>query len=228
MGTMKILLVDDEPDICKVIKALIEPLGVEVQTSSDSREAALILETEKFDGFMLDIAMPDLDGIELTRRIRATPLNQHAPIIMITGMDEVDTMRRAFSAGATFFIGKPFTREKIYAIFRATRGAMLTERRRSTRLPFRATVTCVRGEERFTATSISIGEGGMGLESSAKAVVDDVLTLEFTLPEAKKPIRVTGKIRAKEAAGRTSVEFIDRSEAGLELIREFATGKVAE
>ena len=55
---MKILLVDDEPDICKLIKTMVEPLGVEVRTSSDSREAALILERDKFDGIMLDVAMP--------------------------------------------------------------------------------------------------------------------------------------------------------------------------
>jgi CheY-like chemotaxis protein len=119
---MKVLLVDDEADVCRLVKTMVEPLGVEVRTCSDSREAASILETEKFDGIMLDVAMPNLDGIELTRKIRTTPLNQQAPIIMITGMDDVDTMRRAFEAGATFFIGKPFSREKVYAIFRSARG----------------------------------------------------------------------------------------------------------
>ena len=141
--TMKILVVDDEPEVCKLIKTMVEPLGVEVRTSSDSREAALIVENEKFDGIMLDAAMPNLDGFDLTRKIRTTPPNQQAPIIMITGMDDVDTMRRAFKAGATFFIGKPFSREKIYAIFRTARGAMLAERRRYARLPYRTTVTCV-------------------------------------------------------------------------------------
>jgi CheY-like chemotaxis protein len=225
---MKILLVDDEPDVCKLVKAMVEPLGVEVRTTSDSREAALILEAEKFDGIMLDIAMPNLDGIELTRKIRATPPNQQAPIIVITGLDNVDAMRRAFEAGATFFIGKPFSREKIYAIIRTARGAMLAERWRAARLPCRTAVTCVRGQERFNATSINIGDGGMGLESSSGAEVDDILTLEFTLPEGTKPIKVTGKIRGKEASGRTSVEFIDRSEIGREVIREYVSSKITE
>jgi CheY-like chemotaxis protein len=225
---MKILLVDDEPEVCRLVKSMVEPLGVEVRTSSDSREAALILETEKFDGIMVDIAMPNLDGYELIRKIRGTPPNQQAPIIVITGLDDVDTMRRAFEAGATFFIGKPFSREKIYAIFRTARGAMLAERRRSARLPFRTTVTCVRGEEKFTATSVSIGEAGLGLESSGMAVVDDVLSLEFNLPDAKQPIKVTGKIRIKEASGRTSIEFIDVSETGREVIREYVYSKITE
>jgi CheY-like chemotaxis protein len=225
---MKILLVDDEPEVCRLVKSMVEPLGVEVRTSSDSREAALILENEKFDGIMLDVAMPNLDGFELTRKIRSTPPNQQAPIIVITGLDDVDTMRRAFEAGATFFIGKPFSREKIYAIFRTARGAMLAERRRWARLPHRTSVTCVRGEERFNATSISIGEGGIGLESSGTAQVDDVVALEFNLPDVKKPIKVTGKIRVKEASGRTSIEFIDPSDAGRDVIREYIHGKIKE
>jgi CheY-like chemotaxis protein len=225
---MKILLVDDEPEVCRLVKTMVEPLGVEVRTSSDSQEAALILANEKFDGIMLDVAMPKMDGFELTRKIRSTPPNQQAPIIMITGFDDVDTIRRAFEAGATFFIGKPFSREKIYAIFRTARGAMLAERRRCARLPYRTSVTCVREGERFNATSINIGEGGIALESSGTAQVDDVLALEFNMPDVKKPIKVTGKIRGKEASGRTSIEFTDSSDAGRDVIREYIRGKVAE
>jgi CheY-like chemotaxis protein len=225
---MKILLVDDEPEVCRLFKTIVEPLGVEVRTSSDSQEAALILANEKFDGIMLDVAMPNLDGFALTRKIRSTPPNQQAPIIMITGLDDVDTMRRAFDAGATFFIGKPFSREKIYAIFRTARGAMLAEQRRFARLPYRTSVTCVRGEERFNATSVSIGEGGMGLESSGTAQVDDILALEFNMPDLKTPIKVTGKVQAKEASGRTSIEFIDSPDAGRDAIREYIYGKITE
>jgi CheY-like chemotaxis protein len=225
---MKILLVDDEPEICRLVKTMVEPLGVEVRTSSDSREAASILGSEKFDGIMLDVAMPGLDGFQLARRIRSTPPNQQAPIIMITGMDDVETMRRAFEAGVTFFIGKPISRERIYAVFRTARGAMLAERRRSSRLPYRTAVTCVWEEQRFNATSINISEGGMALENSGAAKVGDALTLEFNMPEAKQPIKVTGKIRGKDASGRTSIEFIDPAEASRELIREYIYGKITE
>jgi len=225
---MKILLVDDEPQVCRLVKSLVEPLGVEVRTFSDSREAALILETEKFDGIMLDVAMPNMDGFELARKIRATPPNQMAPIIMITGKDDVETMRRAFDAGATFFIGKPISREKIYAIFRTARGAMLAERRRYARLPYRTAVTCIRDEQKFNTTSLTIGEGGIGLEGSGSAGVDDVVTLEFNMPDVRQPIRVTGKIRGKEASGRTGIEFIDPSEPSRGVIREYIYSRITE
>jgi len=225
---MKIFLVDDEPEICRMVKTMVEPLGVEVQTSSDSQEAALILERDKFDGIMLDVAMPGLDGFQLARRIRATPLNQRAPIIMMTGMDDVDTMRRAFEAGVTFFIGKPVSRERVYAIFRTARGAMLAERRRSARLPYRTGVNCAWEDQRFNSASINISEGGMAIENSGAAAVGDLLTLEFNMPDARQPIKVTGKIRGKDPSGRTSIEFVDSSEASRGVIREYICGKITE
>jgi CheY-like chemotaxis protein len=225
---MKLLVVDDDPALCKLIKGLVEPLGLEVRTSSDSQEAASIVETERFDGIMLDAVMPILDGYALARKIRATPPNQLAPIIMITGKDDVETMRQAFNAGATFFIGKPFTREKIYALFRTARGAMLAERRRYARIPYHTAVTCVRRGERFNAASISVGEGGMDLEGLSAASVDDVLELEFSLPDLRKPVNVNGKVRVKEASGRTSVEFVELSDAERQAIREFIHDKVKE
>jgi hypothetical protein len=68
----------------------------------------------------------------------------------------------------------------------------------------------------------------MGLESSDAAVVDDVLTLEFTMPDVKRPIKVTGRVRVKEVSGRTSIEFIDPMESGRDLIREYIYSKVIE
>ena len=225
---MRIFIVDDEPDVCKLIKTLVEPLGVEVRICTDSREASAVLEKEKFDGIMLDAKMPNPDGCELARRIRTNPLNQHVPIIMITGQDDVDAMRRAFKAGVTFFIGKPFSREKIHALFRTARGTMLAERRRSVRLPLRVAVNCVRGEDRFVATSLNLGEGGMALENSDSTAVDDVLTVEFSMPDAKKTVKVTGQIRVKEPLGHTAIEFTEPLESGRDAIREYIYGKVTE
>jgi hypothetical protein len=68
----------------------------------------------------------------------------------------------------------------------------------------------------------------MGLESSSTAEVAEVLTLEFNLPDVAQPIKVTGKIRDKDASGRTSIEFIDPSEVGRGLIREYVYGKITE
>jgi len=105
---------------------------------------------------------------------------------------------------------------------------MLAERRRSARLPYRIAVNVMWEAQRFNSMSINISEGGMALEGSGAAAVGDVLALEFSMPEARHPIKVTGKIRGKDASGRTSIEFIDPTEASRELIREYIYGKVTE
>ena len=68
----------------------------------------------------------------------------------------------------------------------------------------------------------------MAIENSGGAAIGDSLTLEFNMPDARQPIRVTGKIRGKDASGRTSLEFIDPSEVSRGVIREYIYGKISE
>ena len=96
------MVVDDEPAVLDLIKSMIEPMGCEIQTMDDSRAAAERLETEKFDGVLVDVVMPHLDGFELTKRIRRSRNNRE--IVMLTGFDDVDTIRKGFGAGATCFL----------------------------------------------------------------------------------------------------------------------------
>jgi len=106
---LKILVVDDEQDILKLVKGLLEPLGVEVLGLADSREAAQRVNKEKFDGVFLDSRMPYLDGFGLAKSIRGSPLNGKVPIVMLSGANDVETMRKGFQAGITFFLSKPIT-----------------------------------------------------------------------------------------------------------------------
>lgn len=68
----------------------------------------------------------------------------------------------------------------------------------------------------------------MRLEGSGAAAVDDTVSLEFNMPDVKDAIKVTGKVRGKETSGRTSIEFINPTEASRGLIREYIFGKVTE
>jgi hypothetical protein len=68
----------------------------------------------------------------------------------------------------------------------------------------------------------------MDLQNSGTAQVDDVLTLEFNMPGVAQPIKITGKVREKDASGSSSIEFIDPAEAGREVIREFVYSRITE
>ncbi len=221
---LRMMVVDDEVPVLQVLRDLLEPLGNEVTAISNSIEAAERLEAQRFDCILLDVNMPSLDGYELTRRARASGVNNRTPIVMLTGMTDVETMKRAFKAGATGFLGKPISRERIQSLLAAMGGPISRERRRSARLAFRTKVECVRGDARagrFVAESLNIGEGGMLLEPSGGAEIGEQLTLEFRLPCADRTLRTSARVLRKEPEDRIAVEFLDLAARDLVAIREY-------
>ncbi len=250
--SVKIMVVDDEPDVLKLIKTIVEPWGYEVLALADSREAARRLDTDKFDGLVLDILMPYVDGFELVRRVRASPLNSGVPVLMITALSDVDTLRKCFALGVTFLLTKPFTYEHMHSLFSAARGSMLQERRRHARLPFCTLVECrfgAMGQKQFRAVSVNLGESGILLEPSGGLEVGEEVILEFTLPQvrhAQEPTRqeskksflpepatppgelctIRGKIVRKAPPDRIGVQFVDPTPANRQAIQRYITGRV--
>jgi len=224
--SLKIMAVDDEPQVLNLLKGIIEPLGCEVQTLTESREAVRRLENEKFDGVFVDVRMPHPDGFELTQMVRSSPLNRDIPVVMLTGYDDVETMRKGFQAGATFFLGKPFTRERVEGLFKATRGIMLREKRRHARLPYRTPVDCRWGTKHFKSTSLNIGEGGMLLEPSGGLEVDQQVELEFAMPQLAGPCKVRAQVVYKEPPDRMGVEFLSMEPEDREALQSYILGGV--
>lgn len=108
---MKILAVDDDPLILDLLVATLAANGYEDVTTAGSADAAAQLisaATQPFDCFLLDVIMPEVDGIELCRWIRSCALYRATPILMVTGMSEMRFINRAFRAGAWDYVTKPF------------------------------------------------------------------------------------------------------------------------
>ena len=108
---MQILAVDDDPIIHDLLRQSLSGKGFADITTAESAEDAMeIIERSgrPFETFLLDIQLPDSDGIRLCERIRAIPEYKLAPIIMITASRKPELMERAFAAGATDYVTKPF------------------------------------------------------------------------------------------------------------------------
>ena len=109
--SMKILAVDDDPFILGLIPAIAAKAGFCEAVSLASGQLALE-ELEKagsiFDCLLLDISMPEMNGVELCQRARQISGYKHTPIIMLTGMRDRKSMNDAFQAGATDYVTKPF------------------------------------------------------------------------------------------------------------------------
>ncbi len=107
---MKILAVDDDPDFLSVFRTVLQGLGYNDLATAGSGEEALELigrAATGFDCMILDIQMPDMDGIELCRRIRAIETHKDTPIVMNTVMGDREFIDAAFAAGATDYLTKP-------------------------------------------------------------------------------------------------------------------------
>src|SRR5712692_6387020 len=160
------MIVDDDPQALDLIRAVVQPLGYETVGFENSKEALKRIDAEKVDGVFVDARMPVLDGFELTRCIRSSPSNGAVPIVMITGCDDAESMRKGFNAGVTFFLGKPVIPARLRGLMKAIYSSVLREKRRYVRLPLRTAVSCRAGRKRFESGCVNISETGMLLENS--------------------------------------------------------------
>jgi two-component system response regulator AtoC len=103
--TPKILIVDDEIETCKFLGAFLEPLGYQIITALNGEEALEKIKSEEPHLMLLDIRMPEMDGIEVLEH--AKTLNPRMGIIMITAVQDEDTARQAIADGAHDYITHP-------------------------------------------------------------------------------------------------------------------------
>jgi two-component system chemotaxis response regulator CheY len=105
------LVVDDSRAIRMILARTLKGLGYEVREAGNGVDALAALSAGPADLVMADWNMPVMDGLELLRKIRATPAFSAVPVVMVTTEAEVDQMTTALAAGATEYIMKPFTTE---------------------------------------------------------------------------------------------------------------------
>jgi diguanylate cyclase (GGDEF)-like protein len=109
----KILIVDDEPHIRRILQFLLEQEGFAVQMAGDGEEALSILEKELPDLILLDVMMPKMDGFSVLERIRANFETSRLPVIMLTAKGESAEKVRGLKGGANDYLTKPFNHEEL-------------------------------------------------------------------------------------------------------------------
>jgi len=104
----KILVVDDEPDIVKLITLKLVNEGFKVFGANDGQEALKKVAEEKPDLIILDISMPKMDGWEVCEKLKAQPESKDIPIIMLTALGYIAEEFKGLQMGAIRYIKKPF------------------------------------------------------------------------------------------------------------------------
>ncbi len=114
---MKILLVEDEQALCRIIAKRLQEDGYNVDFCHDGEEAELYIQMSEYDCIILDIMMPKKDGISVLKEMRSS--NNHTPVLLLTAKDSIADRVKGLDAGADDYLVKPFSNEELMARVRS-------------------------------------------------------------------------------------------------------------
>lgn len=120
---MKILVVDDEQDLCEILQFNLETEGYEVETAN-SAEEALTLPLKSYNLLLLDVMMGEMSGFQMARKLKDNPETANIPIIFLTALDTEDNTVKGLNIGADDYISKPVSirelKARVKAVLRRT------------------------------------------------------------------------------------------------------------
>ena len=105
---LKVMIVDDNPLNTELLEETLKELKLNLVTCKKSKEAVKIINSEKFDLFMLDIMMPEISGFDLAEIIKKSKLNSNTPIIFISALSDTEHKVKSYDIGSYAYIEKPF------------------------------------------------------------------------------------------------------------------------
>jgi CheY-like chemotaxis protein len=226
--SLKIMVVDDEPLSQKLIRSLATPSGHTVVTFEDSQEAGQRAETQRFDVAFVAMGTPQLDGLELARRIRKSPLNLEVTIVMLSATDDVKSLRTAYGEGADLVLSKPVTAGRIRPMLASMDSPGWKGRRHAARLPIFTEVVCSWDERQFPLRSMNISETGMLLQGLADIEVGQEVRLEFKIAEVNASLNALARIVRKEGTDRVAGAFIGLAPEDRNAIQLYVMGRLSD
>jgi DNA-binding response OmpR family regulator len=148
----KILIVDDDVDTLRLVGLMLQRQGYQIVAANNGHQALVIAQSEKPDLILLDIMMPDMDGYEVTRRLRSNTSTSAIPIIMFTAKSQVDDKVSGFEVGADDYLTKPTQPRELFAHVKA-----VLSRGSKVRVP-----TATLGGDRGHVVGVLAAKGGLG------------------------------------------------------------------
>ena len=112
----RVLLAEDEPNIATSLQFLLDRAGYEVRVQDNGAGALAAALDDPPDILILDVMLPDMDGLQILQKIRAHPATGRLPILMLTAKGAKETQDTALESGADAFITKPFANTEVLAV----------------------------------------------------------------------------------------------------------------
>ena len=131
MSKEKILVVDDEQDLVKLIRYHLEKEGYKVISAYNGEDALFLTRKERPDLIILDLMLPGIDGLEICKKLKADQELAHTAIIMLTAKGEESDITMGLKLGADDYMTKPFSPKelvaRVQAVLRRTQGVLTTK-----------------------------------------------------------------------------------------------------
>jgi DNA-binding response OmpR family regulator len=109
MNGRLVVVADDDEDILVLVRTVLERAGYEVVAARTGVEALVLAQERRPDLAVLDISMPELDGLEVLRRLRADASTSDVPVLLLSARVQEDDVARGFATGANAYVQKPFS-----------------------------------------------------------------------------------------------------------------------
>lgn len=216
------------------LKRQLEQQGHVVVLAENGRQALEILSAGGFDLVLLDILMPEMDGFQVLERLKSDPVNRELPVIVISAVDEMDSVIRCIGMGAEDFLPKPFDP----LLLRARLGACLEKKRlRDQEIEYLqqvATVTAAAAAveagqfasgslDGVAARSDELGQLGRVFQRMAKEVYAREQLLKQQLLELR--IQIDEAKRERDVADITETEYFQQLREKARTMRQLKAGK---
>jgi DNA-binding response OmpR family regulator len=113
-----IVVADDDPDIVMLVSAVLSKSGFEVARATNGTDALELVRTRGPDLAVLDISMPNLDGIEVLKFVRSNPETAELPVILLSARAQEADVKNGYAVGASKYMRKPFSPSELVAVVR--------------------------------------------------------------------------------------------------------------
>jgi DNA-binding response OmpR family regulator len=119
-GNGSVLVVEDDGALNQLVGAYVELAGFGYRSALDGQSAVRSVNEQRPSMVILDLMLPDMDGFEVCRRLKATPRTAGVPVVMLTAMTQEESRRRGLEAGAAAYMTKPFDPDELIEMIRST------------------------------------------------------------------------------------------------------------
>ncbi len=224
MTLSSLLVCADEPAV-RMLRGVLDELGIQVELCPDAVRAAVRLAQERFDLLIVDCEKKS-DAIAILRECRSSRSNESTLAVVVADQEDI---RELFSLGVNFVLYKPLSYERVGSSLRAAQAVLYRDKRGKARATVHTHATIdYAGGEQENATMVDLSEDGMAVNFGKRLPPSSKVYFQFQLPGQTARVQLSGQVVWQDWNGRAGVQFADVPHASRRVLREWLQANLAD